>query len=113
MALQSKRTRTRSGYLWRVSILLLFAGLVSVSALAKNSFEMPSTNAAHWISQACKMREAARVGAPHAVALQAMIAAFLYIPNSPRAIDIQQSDQPLSLTPDFFWYAALRAPPAI
>jgi hypothetical protein len=113
MSLQSERTRARNACLWKLSILLLLAGLVSVSALAKNSFEMPRSSPSHWVSQACKMREGSRVAAAHPVALQAVIAVFRCVQPSPRVIKNQQSDPPPSLTPDFFRHTALRAPPIV
>ena len=113
MSVQSVRTGPQGTCLWKLSVLLLLVGLVSVSALAKKSFELPRSSPSHWVSQACKMREDGRAAPAHAGILRAVIAVFYRLQPPQTGMAVQSSDPPPALIPDFFGELTLRAPPVV
>ena len=105
------RASVRRRTAWKVWVVLLSVGLISVVMLAKHSFGLPRTSGSHWISQTCKIQESRRAAPVRTSVIRATLPIFradLTRANLPPA---RRNDAPVRPL-QFFSSAALRSPPS-
>jgi len=104
------RASARRRTTWKVWVVLLAVGLISVAMLAKHSFGLPRTSGSHWISQTCKIQESRRAAPVRTTVIRAplpILRADLTRANLPPA---RRNDPPVRPVP-FFSSTPLRSPP--
>jgi len=104
----SARRRTT----WKLWVVLLSVGLISVAMLAKHSFGLPRTSGSHWISQTCKIQESRRATPVRTIAIQAVLP-ILHADLTRTNVRPVRGDDPPVRPVQFFSSTALRSPPSL